>query len=77
MTRDDLFNTNATIVRDLADAAAQYCPKAILCIISNPVSCRINIPSVLNLLHDGVFEQQIFMTQSAAPAMLVHCSIKQ
>jgi len=38
MTRDDLFNTNATIVRDLADAVAQYSPKAIICIISNPVS---------------------------------------
>ena len=38
MTRDDLFNTNASIVRDLADACAQHCPKAMLCIISNPVS---------------------------------------
>ena len=40
MTRDDLFNTNASIVRDLVDAAAQFCPKAMLCIISNPVSKR-------------------------------------
>ena len=38
MTRDDLFNTNASIVRDLADATAQYAPNAIVCIISNPVS---------------------------------------
>lgn len=45
MTRDDLFNTNATIVRDLSDAAAQYCPKAILCIISNPVNSTVPIAS--------------------------------
>ena len=38
MTRDDLFNTNASIVRDLAAAAAKVCPNAILGIISNPVS---------------------------------------
>lgn len=37
MTRDDLFNTNASIVRDLAEACAKYCPKALIGIISNPV----------------------------------------
>ena len=37
MTRDDLFNTNASIVRDLAAAAAKHCPDAMLAIISNPV----------------------------------------
>lgn len=45
MTRDDLFNTNASIVRDLADACAQYCPKAIICIISNPVNSTVPIAS--------------------------------
>ena len=38
MTRDDLFNTNASIVRDLAQACAEACPKALIGIISNPVS---------------------------------------
>jgi malate dehydrogenase len=38
MTRDDLFNTNASIVRDLAQACAEVCPKALIGIISNPVS---------------------------------------
>lgn len=37
MTRDDLFNTNASIVRDLAVACAEVCPKALIGIISNPV----------------------------------------
>jgi len=30
MTRDDLFNTNASIVRDLAKAVADACPKALV-----------------------------------------------
>jgi malate dehydrogenase len=38
MTRDDLFNTNAGIVRDLARVCAKTCPEAMLCIITNPVS---------------------------------------
>jgi len=43
MTRDDLFNTNASIVRDLAAAAAKVCPNAILGIISNPVNSTVPI----------------------------------
>ncbi|EGW35115.1 mitochondrial malate dehydrogenase [Spathaspora passalidarum NRRL Y-27907] len=43
MTRDDLFNTNASIVRDLAKAAADYAPKAALLIISNPVNSTVPI----------------------------------
>lgn len=38
MTRDDLFNTNASIVRDLAKAAAEAAPKAHVLVIANPVS---------------------------------------
>ena len=33
----DLFNTNASIVRDLAKAAADNAPEAKMLIISNPV----------------------------------------
>ncbi|GEQ66701.1 hypothetical protein JCM33374_g364 [Metschnikowia sp. JCM 33374] len=43
MTRDDLFNTNASIVRDLAKAAAEYAPNAALCVISNPVNSTVPI----------------------------------
>ncbi|KAJ9123029.1 hypothetical protein QFC22_001218 [Naganishia vaughanmartiniae] len=43
MTRDDLFNTNASIVRDLAKACAEHCPKAMICIISNPVNSTVPI----------------------------------
>lgn len=43
MTRDDLFNTNASIVRDLAKAAAASCPEAKILIISNPVNSTVPI----------------------------------
>lgn len=45
MTRDDLFNTNASIVRDLAEGCAKTCPKAMICIISNPVNSTVPIAS--------------------------------
>jgi len=38
MTRDDLFNTNASIVRDLAKAVADSAPQAKTLVISNPVN---------------------------------------
>ncbi|KAJ1986300.1 Malate dehydrogenase, cytoplasmic [Dimargaris cristalligena] len=43
MSRDDLFNTNAGIVRDLATACAQYCPKAHILVIANPVNSTVPI----------------------------------
>ncbi|KAJ1737678.1 Malate dehydrogenase, cytoplasmic [Coemansia sp. RSA 2049] len=43
MTRDDLFNTNASIVRDLAKACAEFCPKAKILVISNPVNSTVPI----------------------------------
>lgn len=45
MTRDDLFNTNASIVRDLAQAVADVSPKALVAIISNPVNSTVPIAS--------------------------------
>ena len=43
MTRDDLFNTNASIVRDLAKAAADSAPEANILVISNPVNSTVPI----------------------------------
>jgi len=45
MTRDDLFNTNASIVANLAKAAAKVCPEAMVAIISNPVNSTVPIAS--------------------------------
>ncbi|CAO1632330.1 unnamed protein product [Sympodiomycopsis kandeliae] len=43
MTRDDLFNINASIVRDIATGIAQYSPKAYILVISNPVNSTVPI----------------------------------
>merc|ERR1712114_79663 len=43
MTRDDLFNTNASIVATIAAASAKVCPKAMIAIISNPVNSTVPI----------------------------------
>ena len=43
MTRDDLFNTNASIVQGLAEACAKSCPNASFLIISNPVNSTVPI----------------------------------
>merc|ERR1711937_274908 len=42
-TRDDLFNTNAGIVKTLAEGVAKYCPNAIVNIISKPVNPTVPI----------------------------------
>jgi len=43
MTRDDLFNINAGIVAGIGAGVAKACPKAMLCIISNPVNSTVPI----------------------------------
>ncbi|RKF64078.1 Malate dehydrogenase, mitochondrial [Golovinomyces cichoracearum] len=43
MTRDDLFKTNASIVRDLAKAVAKSAPNAKILVISNPVNSTVPI----------------------------------
>lgn len=55
MTRDDLFNTNASIVRDLAQGIAEVCPKAFVAIISNPVNSTVPIASEV-LQKAGVYD---------------------
>lgn len=55
MTRDDLFNINASIVRDLIETCAVKCPKAMLCIISNPVNSTVPIAAKILEKH-GVFD---------------------
>ncbi|KAK9651436.1 Malate dehydrogenase, cytoplasmic [Aspergillus fumigatus] len=55
MTRDDLFKVNAGIVRDLVTGIAQYCPKAFVLIISNPVNSTVPIAAEV-LKKQGVFD---------------------
>ncbi|XP_073429930.1 malate dehydrogenase, mitochondrial [Dendrobates tinctorius] len=54
MTRDDLFNTNASIVATLTEACAKTCPEAMICIIANPVNSTIPITAEMFKKH-GVY----------------------
>jgi len=54
MTRDDLFNINAGIVKTLISGVADACPKAAICIISNPVNSTVPIAKEV-LLQKGVY----------------------
>ena len=60
MTRDDLFNTNATIVATLTAACAQHCPEAMVCIIANPVNSTIPITAEVFKKHGVYNPNKIF-----------------
>ncbi|XP_008783996.1 malate dehydrogenase, chloroplastic [Phoenix dactylifera] len=55
MTRDDLFNINANIVKTLVEAVADNCPDAFIHIISNPVNSTVPI-AVEVLKQKGVYD---------------------
>eukprot|EP00590_Aulacoseira_subarctica_P001265 CAMPEP_0172434036 /NCGR_PEP_ID=MMETSP1064-20121228/70418_1 /TAXON_ID=202472 /ORGANISM="Aulacoseira subarctica , Strain CCAP 1002/5" /LENGTH=387 /DNA_ID=CAMNT_0013182233 /DNA_START=302 /DNA_END=1462 /DNA_ORIENTATION=+ len=55
MTRDDLFNINASIVKALVEGCATHCPNAIIAIISNPVNSIIPIAAEV-LKQRGVYD---------------------
>ncbi|CAD7691169.1 unnamed protein product [Nyctereutes procyonoides] len=60
MTRDDLFNTNASIVATLTAACAQHCPEAMICVISNPVNSTIPIATEVFKKHGAYDPNKIF-----------------
>ena len=55
MTRDDLFNINAGIVKTLVEGIAEHCPEALINIISNPVNATVPIAAEV-LKAKGVFD---------------------
>lgn len=55
MTRDDLFNTNASIVKSLVEGCAEFCPEAMIAIISNPVNSTVPIAAEV-LKQKGVYD---------------------
>ncbi|PIA19303.1 malate dehydrogenase, NAD-dependent [Coemansia reversa NRRL 1564] len=57
MTRDDLFNINASIIRELVEAVADNCPSALIAIISNPVNFTVPIAAEI-LKARGVYNPQ-------------------
>jgi malate dehydrogenase len=60
MTRDDLFNINAGIVKNLVTGCAEACPKACILIISNPVNSTVPIASEV-LKAKGVYDPRKLM----------------
>lgn len=56
MTRDDLFNVNAGIVKKLAATGAKACPKACWAIITNPVNSTVPIVAE-TLKKAGVYDR--------------------
>jgi malate dehydrogenase len=76
MTRDDLFNINAGIVKKLASAVAKNCPNAHLLVISNPVNSTVPIayetmkalgvskPSVVGVTTLDIVRARTFVSES-------------
>jgi len=57
MTRDDLFNVNAGIVRNLIGVGAKACPKACFAIVTNPVNSTVPIAAEV-LKAAGVYDKR-------------------
>lgn len=57
MTRDDLFNINAGIVKGLIEVAAEVAPNAFILVISNPVNSTVPVAAEA-LKARGVFNAQ-------------------
>lgn len=57
MTRDDLFNINASIVQGIAEACVTACPNAFFLIISNPVNSTVPIFAETLKKH-GVYDKK-------------------
>ncbi|KAJ3102945.1 malate DEHYDROGENASE, NAD-dependent [Phlyctochytrium planicorne] len=60
MSRDDLFNINAGIVRNLATAIAQVCPKTFIAVISNPVNSTVPIVAEVLKKHNVFDPKRLF-----------------
>lgn len=60
MTRDDLFNINAGIVRDIAEGIARYAPTAFVLIISNPVNSTVPIAAEVLKKHNVFNPKKLF-----------------
>ncbi len=57
MTRADLFNINADIVKNLVEKVAEVCPKACVGIVTNPVNTLVPIAAEV-LRKAGVYDKR-------------------
>jgi len=60
MTRDDLFNVNAGIVKNLVEGVAVHCPKAFIAIITNPVNTTVPIAAEVLKKHNVFDPRKLF-----------------
>lgn len=60
MTRDDLFNANASIVYGIAEAIAKTAPKAFVLVISNPVNSMVPIFAEVFKAHNTYDPKRLF-----------------
>lgn len=60
MTRDDLFNINAGIVKGLCTAISKYCPNALVNMISNPVNSTVPIAAEVFMKAGTYNEKKLF-----------------
>eukprot|EP00803_Ostreobium_quekettii_P010659 evm.model.scf_461.5 EVM.evm.TU.scf_461.5 scf_461:33303-39246(-) len=60
MTRQDLFNVNAGIVKNLVEAIAKNCPTACINMISNPVNSTVPIAAEI-LKRNNVYDKRKLM----------------
>jgi len=60
MTRDDLFNVNAGIVKNLVEGVAVHCPKAFVAIITNPVNTTVPIAAEVLKKHNVFDPRKLF-----------------
>jgi len=74
MTRDDLFNINAGIVRDLINVIAKDCPKAFIGIITNPVNSTVPVAAEI-LKRAGVYNQKKLFGISTLDIVRAQCFI--
>ncbi|MGP1953382.1 MAG: malate dehydrogenase [Arsenophonus sp. ET-KM2-MAG3] len=56
MDRSDLFSINANIIRNLIEKIAQFCPKALIGIITNPVNSLVPMAAKI-LKKAGVYDK--------------------
>jgi len=60
MTRDDLFKINAGIIKQLINAIAKVCPKALIGIITNPVNSTVPIAAEILKQHNVYNRNRLF-----------------
>ena len=83
MTRDDLFNVNAGIVRNLVEGVAKHCPNAFVAIITNPVNTTVPIAAEILKKHNVFNPRKLFgvtsldiIRSNAFVAELKHLDVK-